>query len=126
MLSYVSDHYSEGVSTVYTTTTAPIESPNSRPADQAATDAAQSPSVPVGVAGTGADAADAEVDDSIKEARQPDSDVGEDVRDDPVDAAESADAVETDDAVEDKNAPKADPRFVIHIVGNRFNLNNYW
>lgn len=117
--SYVKDHYPGGVSSVFTVIKPPLS--------------AQAPSTKTNTSKPDETTASAESKESTEE----------EVQDNPVEAVEASEAVEQDqeikEAVEEEKTKEeevnpedeyqgsdGEVKFVIHVVGSKNNLNNFW
>ncbi|PWZ02594.1 subunits of heterodimeric actin filament capping protein Capz [Testicularia cyperi] len=148
--SYVQDHYVDGVSSVFTVSNVPAKI--HKPAlEIAAQETAKTPAENTASIGDESDAVeskDAPVSEEIGAGGEPEAEHAEisgadDIKDDPVDAVESAEAVEKDakaaaeetpEPATTATEPEPEPemevekeiKYAIHHVGNRYNLSNFW
>ncbi|SOV08303.1 related to CAP1 - F-actin capping protein alpha subunit [Ustilago sp. UG-2017a] len=133
---YVKDRYPDGVSSVFSISSAPVKAEEedelAEKVKKAAVEDAKTPAE--NTAATGTEDADEKMDDETTATKEEIAEEKEEeenaVEDDPAEAVAASEAVENSTNTQTSSTTSATPpaktTFAIHHVGNRFNLSNFW
>ncbi|SNX81746.1 related to CAP1 - F-actin capping protein alpha subunit [Melanopsichium pennsylvanicum] len=135
---YVKDRYADGVSSVFAISSVALVDKVKHMTDEAMVEDAKTPSEPAASVVADADPQEqgtiknesTEADQTkVETATEEEANKDDDLKDDPIEAAETAEAAaSSESALTEPKIPSEPPKttFIIHHVGNRFNLSNFW